>query len=128
MALRLVNFVFNGPAKLNVTLHVKVKQFILQLPVCLSGFLADKFGNYTAAFLMAGGAGVAGSIIPFALLCAKPEQEQDINHDIEATIQHQGHEEHELQPRSSSEDSIFIIRNNHKRSLSFTKAVESPFY
>ena len=93
--------------------------------------MADKFGNYTAAFLMAGGVGVVGSIIPFTLLCVKREQDQDLNrHEIEQTIHDQGHEKHELNPRSCAEDSIPIIRNNynHERSSSFTTAMETPFY
>ncbi|KAL9954137.1 hypothetical protein ACROYT_G041635 [Oculina patagonica] len=44
----------------------------------LSGLMADTFGNYIAAFLMAGGVGVVGSIIPFTLSCFKRESEQNI--------------------------------------------------
>ena len=33
--------------------------------------MADKDGNYIAAFLMAGGAGIMSSLIPFLLLCFK---------------------------------------------------------
>ncbi|KAL9954134.1 hypothetical protein ACROYT_G041632 [Oculina patagonica] len=47
----------------------------------LSGFMADTFGNYIAAFLMAGGVGVVGSIIPFTLSCIKKEAEQNIDHN-----------------------------------------------
>lgn len=37
----------------------------------IAGFMADKFGNYVAAFLMAGSVGVFGSLFPFVLLCTK---------------------------------------------------------
>ncbi|XP_068729976.1 monocarboxylate transporter 2-like [Montipora capricornis] len=45
----------------------------------LSGLMADRFGNYTLAFLMTGAVGVLGSPIPFALSCMKREssREQD---------------------------------------------------
>jgi len=39
----------------------------------LSGLMADKAGNYIAAFLMAGGVGIISSLIPFLLLCFKRE-------------------------------------------------------
>ena len=41
--------------------------------------MADRFGNYTLAFLMTGAVGVLGSPIPFALSCIKREssREQD---------------------------------------------------
>ncbi|XP_078352577.1 monocarboxylate transporter 10-like [Oculina patagonica] len=48
----------------------------------LAGFMADSFGNYIAAFLMAGGVGVVGSIIPFTLSCFKRESEQNIDHNL----------------------------------------------
>jgi len=35
--------------------------------------MADKAGNYIAAFLMAGGVGIISSLIPFLLLCFKRE-------------------------------------------------------
>lgn len=94
--------------------------------------MADTFGNYIAAFLMAGGLGIVGSIIPFTLLCVKQESEQNISHDIEGTIQDQGQseeiDEHELKSRSCSQDSTLIIRKDHQRSSSFTTAMESPLY
>ena len=37
--------------------------------------MADRFGNYIAAFLMAGGVGIIGSLIPFLLLCLKLESD-----------------------------------------------------
>ena len=44
--------------------------------------MADKFGNYTAAFLIAGGVGVIASIIPFLLICVRRESEQSIDHNL----------------------------------------------
>ncbi|KAJ7330738.1 hypothetical protein OS493_021667 [Desmophyllum pertusum] len=59
----------------------------------LSGFMADTFGNYIAAFLMAGGVGVIGSLIPFLLICVKRESEQNFDNNIEG-IMDQGESEH----------------------------------
>jgi len=42
--------------------------------------MADKIGNYIAAFLMAGGSGILASLIPFLLLCLK--RELNIDSDI----------------------------------------------
>ena len=39
----------------------------------LSGLMADTFGNYIVAFIVAGGVGVIGSLLPFILLCLKHE-------------------------------------------------------
>ena len=39
--------------------------------------MADKFGNYVAAFLMAGSVGVFGSLVPFVLLCTKRKNNHD---------------------------------------------------
>ena len=44
------------------------------------GLMADKVGNYIAAFLMAGGGGILASLIPFLLLCLK--RELNIDSDI----------------------------------------------
>ncbi|KAJ7385179.1 hypothetical protein OS493_017556 [Desmophyllum pertusum] len=67
----------------------------------LSGFMADTFGNYIAAFLMAGGVGVIGSLIPFLLICVKRQSEQNFDNNIEG-IMDQGESEHinehELKP------------------------------
>ena len=35
--------------------------------------MAEKFGNYIVAFIVAGGVGVVGSLLPFILLCLKHE-------------------------------------------------------
>ena len=48
--------------------------------------MADKFGNYiSAAFLIAGGVGIVGSLVPFPLFWVKSESEHDINQDIDET-------------------------------------------
>ena len=43
----------------------------------LSGLMADTFGNYIVAFIVAGGVGVVGSLLPFILLCLKHEAGRD---------------------------------------------------
>ena len=43
----------------------------------LSGLMADTFGNYFVAFIVAGGVGVVGSLLPFILLCLKREAGRD---------------------------------------------------
>ncbi|KAJ7330734.1 hypothetical protein OS493_021663 [Desmophyllum pertusum] len=45
----------------------------------LTGLMADRFGNYVAAFLTAGSVGVLGSLIPFVLLCIERKNNSD-NH------------------------------------------------
>ena len=39
--------------------------------------MADIFGNYIVAFIVAGGVGVVGSLLPFILLCLKREAGRD---------------------------------------------------
>ena len=36
--------------------------------------MADEFGNYFAAFLMAGGVAIVASLIPFLLICVKQKK------------------------------------------------------
>ena len=45
--------------------------------------MADKFGNYTAAFLMAGGVGILASLIPFLLLCVNINSEELIEQNVD---------------------------------------------
>ena len=92
--------------------------------------MADRYGNYTAAFLMAGGFGVIASIIPFILLCVKPESvDQDIQLELDQ-IQREDTdiEEHELKSRRFSQQSTIINRTDRQRSSSFVAAMESPLY
>lgn len=95
--------------------------------------MADKFGNYIAAFLMAGGVGIIASLIPFLLLCVRQESEENIDHDIEqiqgqATSEDIAIDEHELKPRRYSRDTTIMNRTDRQRSTSFIMAVENPFY
>ena len=53
------------------------------------GLMADKVGNYFAAFLMAGGGGILASLIPFLLVCLK--REINIDSDIGEVEDDQGH-------------------------------------
>lgn len=99
----------------------------------LSGFMADRFGNYVAAFLVAGGVGVIGSLIPFLLICVKQEQiNQNFDDNIEGTVepgQSEGVDEYELNPKSCSQDSTFMIGSDRRlRSSSFSAAMGSPLY
>ena len=53
--------------------------------------MADKFGNYTSAFLMAGAAGIIASLVPFSLFCVKRESEENrSDHDIEEASEEPG--------------------------------------
>lgn len=45
--------------------------------------MADQFGNYIAAFLMAGGVGIIASLMPFLLLCFKRESVKNNIDEIE---------------------------------------------
>ncbi|KAL9954133.1 hypothetical protein ACROYT_G041631 [Oculina patagonica] len=100
----------------------------------LAGFMADKFGNYTAAFLMAGGAGVIASIIPFFLLCVKRESEELVDHDVELELDEVQSEatdhmdEEEPKHRSFSRVSAIINRADRQRSKSFITAMKYPLY
>jgi len=97
----------------------------------LAGFMADKFGNYIAAFLMAGGVGIIGSLVPLLLLWVKSESEQDSNQDIDETVDQKQSgdiDELELKTESCSQDSTLIICKNYERPSSFIVAMESPIY
>ena len=95
--------------------------------------MADTFGNYIAAFLVAGGVGVIASFIPFLLLCVKRESEENIDDDIEQEEDQQQSEdkdidEHELKPRSYSRVTMIMSRGDRQRSTSFVVALENPLY
>ena len=51
-----------------------------------SGFIADKSGNYIAAFITAGGAGIVASLVPFLLVCVNRGSERNVVTDIEDSI------------------------------------------
>ena len=93
--------------------------------------MADKFGNYIAAFLIAGGVGIIGSLVPFLLFWVKSESEQKIHQVIDETVDQKQSgdiDEHELKTDSCSQDSTLIICRNYKRPSSFLLAMESPVY
>ena len=93
--------------------------------------MADKFGNYIAAFLIAGGVGIIGSLVPFLLFWVKSESEQSIIQVTDETVdqtQSGDIDENELKTDSCSQDSTLIICRNYKRASSFLVAMESPVY
>ena len=95
--------------------------------------MADKFGNYIGAFLIAGGFGIIASIIPFFLICVKRESEELAEHDIKLELDQVQDEEiavneHELKPRSFSQVSTIVNRGDRQRKASFIIAMERPFY
>lgn len=49
--------------------------------------MADKYGNYIAAFLMAGGVGVFASLIPFIILCVKRVSKEDEEENLDVDIE-----------------------------------------
>lgn len=99
----------------------------------LSGFMADKFGNYFAAFLMAGGVAIVASLVPFLLVCVKQDQKENFDDDVEETV-HPGQIEDadntELKSRGFSHDSAISIigRDRLRRSSSFALALDSPIF
>ena len=93
--------------------------------------MADKFGNYIAAFLIAGGVGIIGSLVPCLLFWVKSESEKNIHQVIDETVDQKQSgdiDEHELKTDSCSQDSTLIICRNYKRPSSFLVAMESPVY
>ena len=101
--------------------------FIINIP----GFMADKFGNYFAAFLMAGGVAIVASLIPFLLICVKQEQKKNFVDDVEETVhsgQLEGVDDTELKSKSWSQDSISTIGRDRLRSSSFSTAMSSPMF
>lgn len=96
--------------------------------------MADKFGNYIGAFLIAGGFGIIASIIPFFLLCVPRESEEYADHDIELELDQVQDEvqdavdEYELKPRSFSQVSTIVSRGDRQRKTSFIMAMEKSFY
>lgn len=99
----------------------------------LSGFMADKFGNYFAAFLMAGGVAIVASLVPFLLVCVKQDQKENFDDDVEETV-HPGQIEDadntELKSRGFSHDSAISVigRDRLRRSSSFALALDSPIF
>ena len=104
--------------------------------------MADKLGNYVAAFLVAGGVGVVSSFIPFLLLCSRNSKREEIeieeiidrgqnevsvNTREEALLTEKGH--HDVAELGSL-DKVARRKGSvaHMRPASFMMAMESPFY
>ena len=68
----------------------------MSFSVFLAGLMADKFGNYTAGFLMAGGVGILGSFIHFIFSCVKRESEGNIDLDTENGVKPESEENIDL--------------------------------
>ena len=92
-----------------------------KLPRCLSGFIADKSGNYTAAFLMAGAGAIIAFLIPFFLLCVKRESHEHTGRRVVGQsgnvaggdLKQSGKDELELtnNPKTSGEDELELTNN-----------------
>lgn len=110
----------------------------------LAGLMADRFGNYIAAFLVAGGVGVVSSPIPFLIPCFEPQNnggdpvehleelmDKDIcvsppnlkstNGDIPRTVYPKESVESLNAKRTS------MVRAASNRPVSFMWAMESPY-
>lgn len=108
--------------------------------------IADKFGNYTATFLIAGAVGVLASAVPSVLLCVREEtnKEQDGQvfleeiMDKDQTVFIKKEDESDDNTNSASLVNLDTckpvtlrtspVRAAHERPVSFLWAMESPFY
>lgn len=112
----------------------------------VSGLIADKFGNYMPAFLIAGGVGVLASFIPFVLQCIKKENSSD-NNRMEYLEELMDMEQNEVTKKEAKSDDLskttvlvemvptnpVVVRTSNKlitprRPISFMWAMESPFH
>ena len=89
------------------------------------GLMADTFGNYIAAFLMAGGAGIAASRIPFILLCVKRESQEISDRIIIEEAVNQGQRKNDLSLQQLDNNELRLISDSvedltpRERQLSF---------
>lgn len=93
--------------------------------------MADRFGNYTSAFLMGGGVGVIASLMPFLLLCLKQESKKSREHEIMPLdiIECEDVAEEDLtmqQDETKLVNSSGVARKDYERSASFVMAMKSP--
>ena len=97
----------------------------------VSGFMADRFGNYTSAFLMGGGVGVIASLMPFLLLCLKQKSKKSCESEIMPLdiIECEDVAEEDLtmqQDETKLVNSCGVARKDYERSASFVMAMKSP--
>ena len=101
----------------------------------VSGFMADRFGNYTSAFLMGGGVGVIASLMPFLLLCLQQKSKKSCESEIMPLdiIECEDVVEEDLTIQqdvtklvNGSVNSSAMARKNYERSTSFVMAMKSP--
>ena len=98
--------------------------------------MADHFGNYIAAFLMAGGVGIIASLTPFTFPCLERESEGGNDHETEKLEDLRQNEDvvkrdlHSLQEGSKDElelvSNTAMVHKAHQRPASFIIAMESP--
>lgn len=93
--------------------------------------MADRFGNYTSAFLMGGGVGVIASLMPFLLLCIKKESKKPCEHEIRpldiAECEDVAEEDLNIQQDETKlVNSSGVAREVYVRSASFVMAMKSP--
>ena len=105
--------------------------------------MADKFGNYEAAFLMSGSVAIFASFIPFVLRCVGPKSDSD-NHvtyleelmdkveNKPATCRRSNNTDRskityhiELESRDTIRTTL--VRVSSKRPVSYMCAIESSF-
>ena len=113
------------------------------LCVFTSGLMADKLGNYVAAFLMAGSVGILGSLIPFLVLCTERktnsdnhvaylEEVMDKDQNVPEKCNAYGHDQvskmtYHIELESLSPLRTTMVRTAPNRPVSFLWAMESPF-
>ena len=93
--------------------------------------MADRFGNYTSAFLMGGGVGIIASLMPFLLLCIKKESKKSCEHEITpldiAECEDVAEEDLNIQQDETKlVNSSGVARKDYVRSASFVMAMKSP--
>lgn len=105
--------------------------------------MADKFGNYVAAFLMSGSVGIFASFIPFVLRCVQRKSDSD-NHvayleelmdkveTVPATCSRSKNKDpskitYHIELESRDPIRTTLVRVSSKRPVSYMCAIESSF-